>query len=83
MWNKPKPVIAHYVQTKENIIFESATACAEYYTLAGHKLFAETVKRLINGEGLWQYKENGKTIQIIFDELLTPENVKEETENGE
>lgn len=73
MWHSSKPVIAHFVQGKDNLVFDSATACAEYFTLMGHKLFAETVKRLCQGDGLWEYEEDGKIYQFIFDELYTTE----------
>lgn len=83
MWHAGKPVIAHLIQGKKNLVFQSATECAEFFTLEGHKLFPENIRRLCQGDGLWEYEENGKTYQVIFDELVTEDTVKGDKENGE
>ena len=67
---KAKKVVAYEVNGRTRI-FDSVNECCEYYNgIADRSNLQNTqVIRLIAGDGLWEYTENGKLKQVIFDEL--------------
>lgn len=67
---KAMKVVAYEVHGKTRI-FDSVNECCEYYNgIADQKTLQNTqVLRLIRGDGLWEYTENGILHQVFFDEL--------------
>lgn len=69
MIHSPVKVIA-YERHGKNIIFDSINDACEYYRgISNSQIHVEQMRRIIDGDGLWQYTENGKTKEVFFDIL--------------
>lgn len=69
MINTPTKVIAFECHGN-NLIFSSLNDACEYYNgISDKQIHVEQMRRIINGDGLWQYIENGKTREVFFDIL--------------
>ncbi|MGP1507471.1 MAG: hypothetical protein ACTTJW_01135 [Sphaerochaeta sp.] len=66
---------------RKNLVFDSIQECVSYFNEMGHQLKSTQVIRLLEGAGVWGYKDvsivNGvaveKEVQFIFDELYDME----------
>lgn len=69
MIRSPQQVIA-YERHGVNLIFRSINDACDYYNgLSDKQIHVEQMRRIINGDGLWQYTENGNTKEVFFDIL--------------
>lgn len=75
--HQKRRVIAHSINGKSNLVFDSIQECVSYFNEMGHQLKNAQVVRLLDGDGVWEYTETfeeegvsvKRTVQMVFDEL--------------
>ncbi len=72
MWHDARRVIAYC--KRGNLIFDSMIDACEYFSSDKQRLSPAQLRRIIEKNGVWCYKEeDGTYTDIIFDELYEGE----------
>ena len=67
-WHNPIKVLA--LVGKNSMIFDSINEACDYFSDDDHMIKPEQLRRIIQGTGIWQYHENGRLVEVTFDELF-------------